>query len=65
MHLPQYTIAEKVAVTNQCELCDSNFKSEIGLKTHIGHAHKLIPQVDGSEELDNLFSLKVNLPKKT
>ena len=33
-------------------------KRERGLKTHIGHAHKKIPQVDGSDELDNLFSFE-------
>ena len=37
--------------TFQCDQCDHSFKTENGLKIHIGKTHKdLIPQLDGQTE---------------
>ena len=50
--------------TFQCDQCDHSFKTENGLKIHIGKTHKdLIPQLDGQTE-DINTGLVVNTDKE-
>lgn len=61
-------VAEEASTDNvQCELCDSKFRNMRGLKSHEGHAHKTIPQLDGcsGDELSNcIYTFESNYAKE-
>ena len=50
-----------------CELCESKFRNTRGLRSHTGHAHKTIPQLDGciGDELrKSIYTFESNYAKE-